>query len=304
MMLRITIPAVLFAMVAAIPAQAQINVSSQVVITSGSCTGCDFSNKTMPRMSVRDSNFSGSLFNRANLSGGQFTQSDLSGAHFRKAFLARIESDQVDFSGARMEDVTLTEAKLLRTNMEGSDLRRADLSRAELIETNLIGADLSNAIAVGAKFDGSKFTGARLLHADLLGARLDDGLFRGVRFGSALMKGASLKGAVLSGADLSGVQGLTQVQLDEACGDMETRLPVNLSIAYCASDTAENIATHNFDHHILTARDEYVALRLDKVISRIETILPDVDASTRRELQKVHADALAARRQIEKHIEK
>ena len=41
----------------------------------------------------------------------------------------------------------------------------------------------------------------------------------------ANLSGANLSGANLSGADLRGGGGLTQTQLDEACGDANTKLP-------------------------------------------------------------------------------
>ncbi len=50
--------------------------------------------------------------------------------------------------------------------------------------------------------------------------------------------GANLKDTVLrltnfSGADLTGARGITQEQLDRACGDGATGLPANLSIGIC-----------------------------------------------------------------------
>ena len=39
------------------------------------------------------------------------------------------------------------------------------------------------------------------------------------------LSGANLSGTDLSGANLLGARGLTQTQLDEACGDANTKLP-------------------------------------------------------------------------------
>ena len=47
------------------------------------------------------------------------------------------------------------------------------------------------------------------------------------------LQGANLINATLQGADLPIVLGLTQEQLDEACGDAETRLPSGLKIDPC-----------------------------------------------------------------------
>ena len=49
----------------------------------------------------------------------------------------------------------------------------------------------------------------------------------------AVLTGARLAGADLSGAVLEGAEGLTQRQLDQACGDEETKLPPGLIVAPC-----------------------------------------------------------------------
>ena len=41
------------------------------------------------------------------------------------------------------------------------------------------------------------------------------------------------RGANVSGAELDGARGLTQAQLDKACGDRATRLPHGLRIPAC-----------------------------------------------------------------------
>lgn len=48
-----------------------------------------------------------------------------------------------------------------------------------------------------------------------------------------------LKGARLMGANLSFVEGLTQADLEGACGDAATKLPVGLTLEYCREVSAE-----------------------------------------------------------------
>jgi uncharacterized protein YjbI with pentapeptide repeats len=79
-------------------------------------------------------------------------------------------------------------------------LERANLSGQLLTWYDLTGANLQYA----------NLSGANLFGADLSGAHLFD---------------ANLRDADLSFADLSGAKGLTQKQLDEACGDADTKLP-------------------------------------------------------------------------------
>jgi uncharacterized protein YjbI with pentapeptide repeats len=94
---------------------------------------------------------------------------------------------------------------------------------ASFVKSRLRRADLGRALAIGARFEG----------ADLSDARLTSGDFSNSRFGDARLDGALLRRTRFSGADLSGVSGLTQSQLDLACGDSETRLPRRLTIASC-----------------------------------------------------------------------
>ncbi len=82
----------------------------------------------------------------------------------------------------------------------GKEGEKADLSRADLREADLQGAFLT----------GAKLQGADLFCANLQGADL---------------AGANLQGANLRSANLTNAKSLTREQLDEACGDDETKLP-------------------------------------------------------------------------------
>lgn len=108
-------------------------------------------------------------------------------------------------------------------NFAGARLRQADLDVATLDRARLTGADLSVANAFGARFTG----------ANLTGANLESGNFVGAYFGGATFTRARLSGAVFAGADLSGARGLTQAQLNAACGDDATLLPRGLTIPAC-----------------------------------------------------------------------
>ena len=88
-------------------------------------------------------------------------------------------------------------------NLAGARLRQADLSLTIMNRTNFAGADLTNASFVGTHLEGANFRGARL------------------------------RGANFSGAEMDRVTGLTQAQLNQACGDVATRLPGGLRIPPC-----------------------------------------------------------------------
>ena len=70
----------------------------------------------------------------------------------------------------------------------------------------------------GCDLHGADFTGANLAHANLAHADLTN---------------ATLAVASIKGADLSTAKGLTQAQLDLACGDKETKRPEGLHADSC-----------------------------------------------------------------------
>lgn len=120
---------------------------------------------------------------------------------------------QGDFSGLEARGLNLARARL----------RQADFSLSVMNRTRFNRADLRDVEAYGGVFSGSDFSGADLTNASFVGAYLQGATF----------SGATLSGANLSGADLSRAAGLTQAQLNRACGDGSTILPRNLRISAC-----------------------------------------------------------------------
>ena len=76
--------------------------------------------------------------------------------------------------------------------------------------------------------DGKDGTQADLTDANLQGADLRNANLQG-----ANLFRANLQGANLQGANLQGAKHLTQMQLDQACGDEKTKLSPGLSIKPC-----------------------------------------------------------------------
>jgi len=120
---------------------------------------------------------------------------------------------QADFSGLTLSGKTYA----------GARLRQADLSLSIMTRTNFSGGDLRDVEAYGGVFTGSNFAGANLTNASLVGTHLQGASFRG----------ANLTGTNFSGAEMDRATGLTQGQLNAACGDVATRLPGNLRIPAC-----------------------------------------------------------------------
>ena len=108
-------------------------------------------------------------------------------------------------------------------NFAGARLRQADMSAAVMNYTVMAGADLRDVNAYGAVFTGISFAGANMTNASLVGTYLEGANFRG----------ANLSGVNFSGAEMDRATGLTQSQLNEACGDEATTLPRGLRLRSC-----------------------------------------------------------------------
>lgn len=136
--------------------------------------------------------------------------------------IARVQSGQ-SCTGCNLFQADLAYRDLPNVNVSGSRLRQADLSLSTMNGSNFSRADLSVANLFGGRFTGASFVGANLRDANMVGAY----------FGGANLSGADLSGAILSGAEMETARGLTQSQLDAACGDGDTRLPAGLRIPVC-----------------------------------------------------------------------
>ncbi|MFB9373311.1 pentapeptide repeat-containing protein [Algimonas porphyrae] len=274
-------------------ASGQLRVDTRIYASSSSCAQCDLSGKRMNGMTLKNANFAGSLFNNSNLSGGKLHGSDLTGAHFRKAMLYGVQGEQVIMRGAVLEDATLTEANLSHSTMRQANLHRAELTRGTFTDNDFQSANLMSASASSVDFTRSNFDRARLDNADLSSATLDGGQFTGVRFGFANLEKASLDQTNLSDADLTHVVGLTQEQLDQACGNMNTRLPDGLNLGYCEGAMSAPTRPQP-PHHPRRMREAMQGM--DRAILDIETLLAvETDGPTRSRLQRVHRDLTQSR---------
>ena len=77
------------------------------------------------------------------------------------------------------------------------------------------------------------FTGASFAEANLNSARLRDADFARANFADANLLRADIRGA-----DLSAARGLTQAQINSACGDEDTGLPRGLTVRECRGPSA------------------------------------------------------------------
>ena len=126
-------------------------------------------------------------------------------------------------AGCNLFQADLGNLTLKSKNLSRARLRQAEMSAAIMNGTNFAGADLRDVNAYGALFTGANFAGADLTNATFVGAYLQ----------GAKLSGANLTGTNFSGAEMDRASGLTQSQLNKACGDESTRLPRGLRIPNC-----------------------------------------------------------------------
>lgn len=126
-------------------------------------------------------------------------------------------------TGCNLFQADLSYRNLPGVDLSGSRLRQGDLSLSTMNNARLAQADLSIANLFGGRFTGVSFAGANLERAILVGGY----------FGGADFSGANLSGANISGAEMERARGLTQGQLNAACGDASTRLPAGLRVPPC-----------------------------------------------------------------------
>jgi uncharacterized protein YjbI with pentapeptide repeats len=103
-----------------------------------------------------------------------------------------------------------------------------DFSNQCLQSSNFQGADLDDAKLVLTCLSHANLKEATLRRADLSGANLFDTNLDATDFTGAVMSSTSLKGT-----DLTRSKGLTQAQLNGACGDTKTRAPAGLKVPMC-----------------------------------------------------------------------
>ena len=122
-------------------------------------------------------------------------------------------------------------AQVKKARLSRMDLRHALAFGAFLVKAGLDEADLQGAVLGGANLQG-----AVLEYANLQRANLEDANLQGADLAGANLQGADLYEAKLQGAELRYGEGLTQEELDGACGDEKTELPSGMSIKPCPQE--------------------------------------------------------------------
>lgn len=136
--------------------------------------------------------------------------------------------EDCDLSGRILVGARLTDSVFNGSDFSQAVLMRADATGSEFAEANFTEADLRRAKLVDADCPDAVFERAMMTQVD---AR--DADFRRADFSEADVTRMNFAGANIAGADMRTTVGLTQTQLDAACGDRRTRLPRGLIVATC-----------------------------------------------------------------------
>lgn len=191
----------------------------------------DLADAQLAQVDLRETALSGALFDGANLSGALLYFSTLSRARVRHANLTQANLYGATLQKADFSAACLEHAKLQNVRAQGADFERVDMQHAYVMGALLDAAHLKGANLAEAHLNRVRLVGADLQDANLQGAALSFGNLERADLTGADLTGADLSETVLDGADLSSATGLTQAQLDGACGDARTRLPQGLQIS-------------------------------------------------------------------------
>ena len=153
---------------------------------------------------LRNSNLAGANFEKATL-----IRSSLAGSKAEKTNFNRVEGYRTVFSEISAPGASFVSAELQRADFTGADLTGVDFEKAELGRANFTDAVIT----------GGRFSMANLARAQLQAAKFE---------GPLALDGAFLFLTHIEGMDLSQATGLQQWQIEQACGDQNTKLPADL----------------------------------------------------------------------------
>lgn len=170
----------------------------------------------------------------SRLDGFTLDFTDLRGAAIINASIQKASGQDARFDDAFIHRTDFSRGSLRRARFDRAVIAHSMFEGAEIIEGSFAGVIMRGGSLSGATVAGSRFDGARFEHTDLRQVDFGAASFRDAEFISARLHGSSLAASDFSGADLSHAIGLTQHQLDQACGTDQTRLPEGLSIPLCA----------------------------------------------------------------------
>ncbi|MCM2292742.1 pentapeptide repeat-containing protein [Allorhizobium sp. BGMRC 0089] len=193
-------------------------------------TGCEKRHLMLGGSDLQKANLYDADLSFTDLSGSTLQGADFERSTLIRASLAGAKADGANFQRIEAYRSDMTGLSGLNADFESAEMQRVTLSRANLAGANFKKAELSRALFDRAILTGVDFSFANLSRATLINARTDGGM----NFTDSFLFRTRIEGL-----DLSTAKGLTQDQIDLACGDDKTILPADLkkpSAWPCPSD--------------------------------------------------------------------
>jgi len=194
----------------------------------------DWTKCTKMQLVLRNNDLSGAVLQRTNLSSTDLAGAKLQGAVLVETIIDRARLAEADLTGSDMTKAQGSRANFQKANLAGVTLAKSELLRADFSEANLENADLSKAELGRALFVEANLNGADFSYSNIARAKFSEAQIENVNLTRAYTYLTRIEGV-----DLSKTIGLTQEQLELACGDSETQLPDELERPTswpCASD--------------------------------------------------------------------
>lgn len=183
----------------------------------------DWTKCTKMRLVLCNNDLSGAILQRTNLSSTDLAGAKLQDAMLVEAIIDRARLQEVDLTGSDLTKIQGSRADFQKANLAGVTFAKSELLRADFSQANLEGANLSKSELGRAVFAAAKLNGANLSYSNLARADFSDAHLENADFTRAYTFLTRIEGA-----DLSKTIGLSQEQLDLACGDGDTQLPEGL----------------------------------------------------------------------------
>ena len=185
----------------------------------------DWTKCTKMRLVLRNDDLSEAILKRTNLSSTDLAGANLAGATLAEANIDRARLQDADLTDSDLRKVQGSRANFREANLAGARLTKSELLRANFSGANLEGTDLSKAELGRANFTDSDLDGANLSFSNIARATFKDSELEDVEFTRAYTYLTRFEGV-----DLTSTTGLSQVQLELACGNDETQLPEGLEM--------------------------------------------------------------------------
>lgn len=134
----------------------------QVVFDEAMLDGARLEGACLPNLSAREVQATGTMWERADLTGVDMPLAVLVEASFNEALLEGANLTRADARSARLRSAKLVEAKLLAANLMHADIEGAELDGADLRGANLYGAELHDTTTNGCKLDLANVAGTKL----------------------------------------------------------------------------------------------------------------------------------------------